>query len=318
MLLHHVSTHHHNDTPANTNVTSSLQDNRDSDSEEDDSGYTPATWKVEPLFVSPIVRPHEIVALSSYEETGSYPNDDNHRGVNTPNNLCDDSDVNSIDNDSVYCRVLVVQHFHTDALNIVDSDANSDDDNIGGDSQRVSPVQLPECHPVDTPTRDISDIDDNGSDGYAKAVMSTTPGDSPGRDITDTDGSDSDTDDACGYSRAVTAVTNRGDADGSCSDTDYISGYSKAATSTTHDAITDRCISDSASPGSDDEDDMTGYSKVVTSNKHWITWICWHRWWFVSWQQWISMPAFTTDKRNSFLYMYNPVHILHQPLERHG
>ena len=244
MLLHHVSTHHHNDTQAMTSVTSTLQDDQDSDSEDDDSGYAKTTLQVEPLVFSPICSPHEIIALSSYEETGSYHNDDHHHGVDTPYNLCDDSDVNRSDNGDVYCRGVIAQCHHTDATNIVDSDANIDDDNIYGDSQRVSPVQLPECHPVDTPTRDvtISDIDDNGSDGYAKAVMSTTPGDRPGRDITDTDGS--------------------------CSDTDYICGYSKAATSTTRDDITDRRISDSASPGSDDEADITGYSKVDTSNKH--------------------------------------------------
>jgi len=268
MLLHHVSTHHHGDTQAMTSVTSPLQDDHVSDSEEDCSGYAKTTLQVEPLFSNPIGSPHKIVALSSYEETGNYPTDDNHHGVDTPNNLCDDSDVNSSDNDNVYCRGVIAQHFHIDAPNIVDSDANSDDDNIYGDRKRVSPVQLPICHPVDTPKRDVGDIDDNDSGGYSKAVMSTTPGDSPSRDITDTDGSDSDTDDACGYSKAVPAVTNRGDTDGSCSDTDNICGYSKVATSTTPDDITDRCISDSASSHSDDEDDITGYSKVATSNKH--------------------------------------------------
>ena len=274
LLSQHVTADTGNDQAAECNVNKSQpQEGTDSDND-DNTGYTATRLQVVPLVFNPVDSSHKVRSLNFYED-GSCSNVSvsllsSKRLRDTPNNLCDDSDVDSSDNDDGYCRG-VVSNFHRIASpNICVSDI-SDDDNVCGNSTRASPISCP----IDTSRRDVSDlsnVDENDICGYSKVMTSPThPGDTPDRHINNTDSSSSDDD--CGYSRVVTSTTHSSDipsrhvndTDGSDNDDD---GYSKMVTKTTSPGDTSiRHLNDTDDPDSDDQDDITGYSKM-TPNMH--------------------------------------------------
>ena len=267
LLSQHVTADTSNDQAAEFSVNKS-QPQEDTDSDNDnDTGYTATRLQVVPLVFNPVDSSHKVRSLNFYED-GSCSNVSvsllsSKRLRDTPNNLCDDSDVDSSDNDDGYCKGVVSNFHRIAAPNIYVSDI-SDDDNVCGNSTRASPISCP----IDTSRRDVidvSNVDDNDICGYSKVVTSPThPGDTPDRHVNNTDSSSSDDD--CGYSRVVTSTTHSSDipsrhvndTDGSDNDDD---GYSKMVTSTTSPGDTPiRHLNDTDGP----DDDDNGYSKMVT------------------------------------------------------
>ena len=215
---------------------------------------------------NPALHSNKNLNFHSYEQIGGHPKaavillsanhlHDDQCSVDTPNDLSDCHD--SSDDDDGYCPAAKSNFRRIHIPNIRHGDgSDSDDDNVDGNSKRLSTIDG-----TKRDNSDMSNIDDNEPCDNSKVRTShACAGDTASRHFIVTDSSATGDNDACGHSKVVTS--NSAPDDSSSSDDDC--GYSNAVTSSTHrDDIPSRHDSDADSLDGGDED-ISCYSTMIT------------------------------------------------------